>query len=54
MPRIANQREDYLAKTLGEYKNNSRHGYEPIMADVMGTVTPEQIADLAYYIARVR
>jgi len=24
------------------------------MADVMGTVTPEQIADLAYYIARVR
>ena len=54
VPRIANQREDYLAKTLGEYKNNSRHGYEPIMADVMGTVTPEQIADLAYYIARVR
>ena len=51
---IANQRENYLAKTLGEYKNNSRHGYEPIMADVMGTVTPEQIADLAYYIARVR
>ncbi len=54
VPRIANQREDYLAKTLTEYKNNSRHGYEPIMADVMGAVTPEQIADLAYYIARVR
>ena len=54
VPRIANQREDYLAKTLTEYKNNSRHGYEPIMADVMGTVTPEQIADLAYYIARVK
>src|SRR6478609_8934742 len=33
VPRIANQREDYLAKTLGEYKNNSRDGYEPIMAD---------------------
>ena len=54
VPRIANQREDYLAKTLSEYKNNSRHGYEPIMADVMGAVTPAQIADLAYYIARVR
>src|ERR1700751_11474 len=24
VPRIANQREDYLAKTLHEYKNNSR------------------------------
>ena len=53
VPHIANQREDYLAKTLTEYKNNSRHGYDGTMADVMGAVTPEQIADLAYYIARV-
>ena len=30
---IANQREDYLAKTLREYKNNSRHGYDATMAD---------------------
>jgi cytochrome c553 len=54
VPRIANQREDYLAKTLTEYKDNSRHGYDGTMADVMGAVMPEQIADLAYYIARVR
>jgi cytochrome c553 len=54
VPRIANQREDYLAKTLGEYKDNSRHGYDGTMADVMGSVSKEQIADLAYYIARVR
>jgi len=54
VPRIANQREDYLAKTLGEYKDNSRHGYDGSMADVMHPVTVEQIADLAYYIARVR
>jgi cytochrome c553 len=54
VPRIANQREDYLAKTLTEYKNNSRHGYDGTMADVMGEVAPAQIADLAYYIARVR
>jgi cytochrome c553 len=54
VPRIANQREDYLAKTLREYKDNSRHGYDGTMADVMGSVTKEQIADLAYYIARVR
>ena len=54
VPRIANQREDYLAKTLAEYKDNSRHGYDGSMADVMGPVTPEQIADLAYFLARVR
>ncbi|MBN8988532.1 MAG: c-type cytochrome [Rhizobiales bacterium] len=54
VPRIANQREDYLAKTLGEYKDNSRHGYDGSMADVMAPVTPAQIADLAYFIARVR
>jgi cytochrome c553 len=54
VPRIANQREDYLAKTLGEYKDNSRHGYDGSMADVMGAVPKEQIADLAYYIARAR
>ena len=54
VPRIANQREDYLAKTLAAYKDNSRHGYDGTMADVMGPITPEQIADLAYYIARVR
>ena len=53
VPRIANQREDYLAKTLREYKDNTRHGYDGTMADVMGSVTPDQIADLAYYIARV-
>jgi cytochrome c553 len=54
VPRIANQREDYLAKTLAEYKDNSRHGYDASMADVMAPVTAEQIADLAYFLARVR
>ena len=39
VPRIANQREDYLAKTLREYKDNTRHGYDGTMADVMGSVT---------------
>jgi cytochrome c553 len=54
VPRIANQREDYLNKTLGEYKDNTRHGYDGTMADVMQPVTKEQIADLAYYISRFR
>jgi len=54
VPRIAGQREDYLAKTMREYKDNSRHGYDATMAEVLQPVTPEQIADLAYYLARLR
>jgi cytochrome c553 len=54
VPRIANQREDYLAKTLGEYKDNSRHGYDATMAEALQPVTSEQIIDLAYYLARLR
>jgi cytochrome c553 len=54
VPRIANQREDYLAKTMREYKDNSRHGYDGTMAEVLNSVTTDQIAELAYYIARVR
>ena len=54
IPRIADQREDYLVKTLREYKNNMRHGYDGAMAEVLAPVTDAQIVDLAYYIARFR
>src|ERR1700678_1999108 len=54
VPRLADQREDYLAKTMWEYKDNSRHGYDGTMAAVLQPVTPEQIADLAYFLARLR
>jgi cytochrome c553 len=54
VPRIAHQREDYLAKTMREYKINSRHGYDGTMAEVLAPITDEQIGDLAYYLARVR
>jgi cytochrome c553 len=52
-PRIANQREDYLVKTLRAYKDNNRHGYDATMAEVMASVNDEQIADLAYYLSHV-
>ena len=54
VPRIAAQREDYLVKTLREYKSNTRHGYEGTMAEVLTPVTDEQIVDLAYTIARFK
>ncbi|HEY1475800.1 MAG TPA: c-type cytochrome [Pseudolabrys sp.] len=54
VPHIANQREDYLVKTLREYKNNTRHGYDGVMAEALTPVTDAQIVDLAYTIARFR
>ena len=54
IPHIADQREDYLAKTLREYKSNARHGYDGAMAEVLAPVSDQQILDLAYYIARFR
>jgi cytochrome c553 len=54
IPRIAAQGEAYLAKTLREYKSNTRHGYDPAMASVLATVSEAEIDDLAYTIARFR
>jgi len=54
IPRIAGQREEYLARSLREYKSNTRHGYDGVMAEVTQAVTEPQIGDLAYTIARFR
>ena len=54
VPRIAAQREDYLVKTMREYKSNVRHGYEATMAEVLAPITDAQIVDLAYAIARFK
>lgn len=53
VPRIAGQREDYLTKTLAEYRSNTRRGYDSTMADVTQELGQSQIADLAYYLARL-
>jgi len=50
--RLARQREYYLAKSMREFKSNTRHGYDGAMADVMAQVRAEDIDDLAYTIAR--
>jgi len=54
VPRIGAQREDYLAKTLLEYKSNTRHGYDSSMADVLARVSEAEIKEMAYYIARAQ
>jgi len=52
VPRIAGQREDFLIKTLREYKTNERSGYDASMGDVMQPVPDADIPDLAYFSAR--
>jgi len=54
VPRVAAQREDYLAKTLREYKANTRVGYEPVMLEIMRPLTDADITELAYTIARMK
>jgi cytochrome c553 len=54
VPRIAAQREDYLAKSLREYKSNARVGYEPVMLEVMRPLTDADITELAYTIAHMK
>src|SRR5260370_3027681 len=53
VPRLADQREDYLLKTMREYKDNSRPGYDGNLAEMLQPVTPEQTADLPYYTPRL-
>lgn len=54
VPRIADQREDYLLKTLRDYKSGARHGYEPTMAEAVEPLDDAQLVELAYYLAHFR
>ena len=51
---FAGQRQNYLVKALRAYKNNTRRGYDVSMADVLYSVTDEQILDLAYFLSQLR
>jgi cytochrome c553 len=54
VPRLADQREDYLLKTLREYKSGSRRAYEPIMVEVLQPIGDAQFVELAYFLAHTR
>jgi cytochrome c553 len=54
VPRVADQREDYLLKALREYKSGVRTGYDAAMAEVVAPLKEPDFADLAYYLARVK
>ena len=53
VPHLADQREDYLSKTLHEYKTGTRRGYDATVAEVLQKVSDAQIADIAYYLSHI-
>ncbi len=54
VPRLADQREDYLLKTLREYKSGARRAYEPIMLEALQPIDDAQLVEFAYYLSRLR
>ena len=53
VPRLAAQREDYLLKTLRDYKSGARHAYEPIMLEALQPIGDAQLIEFAYYLSHL-
>ena len=51
MPRLANQREDYLLKSMREYKSGSRLGYGGAMSQELAGLSDQDLMDLAHFLA---
>ncbi|WGT62242.1 c-type cytochrome [Variovorax paradoxus] len=52
VPRIAQQREDYLQTTLHGFRTGKRPGYTQAMTEAVSGIPPEDLDTLAYYVAR--
>ena len=50
VPRLAGQLEGYLLKTMTDFRDRTRAN-NPGMSDLMNTVTPDQLAAIANYLA---
>lgn len=54
MPRLAGQREDFLAEAMFAYQQNRRPGGDTIMAASLYGIAAADIRALAHYLARLR
>ena len=50
VPRLAGQQREYLAKTMTDFRTGTRAN-NPGMSDLINTVTPDQLAAIAKYLA---
>jgi cytochrome c553 len=52
VPRVANQREDYLLKVLREYKTGKRVGYgNAVMPETVSGLSDADLQDVAHFLA---
>ena len=54
MPRLAGQREDFLAPTMIAYRQNKRPGGDTVMAEALRDVADADLKALAHYLSRLR
>jgi cytochrome c553 len=55
MPRLANQREDYLLKAMRDYKNGKRIGYgSAAMPEELAGMSDGDLGDAAHYLSHYR
>jgi cytochrome c553 len=52
VPRIAGQREDFLARTLAEYRDGMRVGADSQMNGAVAGLSDAQVAALAHYLSQ--
>jgi cytochrome c553 len=53
IPRLNAQREDYLVKTMRDYKAGVRSGLDGMMTSVLHGVTDDQLTELAAYLSQL-
>lgn len=53
VPRLANQREDYLKATLHAFRSAGRIGYTQAMNEALAGLSGDQLDDLAHYLAHL-
>jgi cytochrome c553 len=54
IPRLAGQREEYLAEAMLAFRDNRRPGGDTIMAGVLHGVPDADVRAMAHYLARLR
>lgn len=54
MPRLAGQREDYLAATMRDYRDGRRTGADTTMAGILHGISDADVQALAHYLAQQR
>ena len=54
MPRLAGQREEFLAEAMLQYRQNRRPGGDTMMAAALYGIPETDFRALAHYLARLR